>query len=260
MQKSSRWILIVFVASLFLTGCFKSTNSSSPPKKADENPSTKPPEGQPGQPIAKEPGKTTPKEPGQPPRQTDVRKMQPLSGPPVDRGVALQRFSKVMPPDETKKWLVALGRVTGKDNTTLFLQCISTFGSKMGALYDGDKFKQDASAKMLKRLDSLSRDEYRLWLDAFNAVMGQACSDTAVALQLLSMDQLFEGDAYAAVRAKKYLDRMKQLKRAEIDRWCKEVPAFKDGELDAALSITLLEQVYDAEKFNLAAFDRLFAM
>ena len=109
---------------------------------------------------------------------------------------------------------------------------------------------------MLKRLNSLKEDDFRQWHETFDEAMGQSCSHTAVALQLLSADVLFEGDAYTAAKGQKYLKRLKQLKRAAVDRWCKELPAFKANELDAALSIVILDSFFEGEKMNLTAFDK----
>ena len=248
------------LAALWATGSFSKAPKEEPalaqnppatpvlPKPENEEPESKP------KPKPEPKGLET--QPGRQPGPTDIRKLQPLIGMPVDRGVALERFSKTMPVEETKKWLEALAKTTGKDNSTLFLQCVSTFGHKMGALFDGDKFKADVSAKMLKRLNSLEREDFRQWHDAFNTVMEQPCSDTAVALQLLTVDLMFEGDTYADAKGKKYLNRVKQLKRTVVNRWCEEVPAFKDEELDAALSLAILERFFEGEKFNLAAFDK----
>jgi len=180
----------------------------------------------------------------------DLSKLMPLSGPAVDRGVALERWSKGLPAQESALWLQSLVDVTGQNANDAFLQCTSAFGTRMGLLFDGAKLKPEVAERMRKRLDSLKHGEFRKWHEVFNQVMGEKCNHCSLALLLILADGLFENDAYAPARAAKYLDRVKQLRRDAINRWCKQFAQFKDGELDAALSIALLDRFFPQEKLD----------
>jgi ribosomal protein S27E len=183
----------------------------------------------------------------------DLSRLAPLSGPAVDRGVALERWSKGLPAQESALWLQSLVDATGQNANDTFLQCTSAFGTRMGVLFDGATLKPEVAERMRKRLDSLKHDEFRKWHEVFNQVMGEKCNHCSLALLLILADGLFENDAYAPAKAAKYLDRAKQLRRDAINRWCKQFPLFKDSELDAALSIALLDRFFPQEKLDAAA-------
>lgn len=68
------------------------------------------------------------------------------------------------------------------------------------------------------------------------------------------MAALHEGDKYSPERGKKYRARVKQLTAEDVTLWLEKLERYGGTRVDAAVSIALLDEFFEGEKFQWAKF------
>jgi hypothetical protein len=85
---------------------------------------------------------------------------------------------------------------------------------------------------------------------AFPDILNYEVVPCRVPLVLIPVDALYEGQAYSAEHAKKYLARLRQLTADDVALWRDKVDEYGGTRLDAAMNIILLDDYFAKETFQ----------
>lgn len=200
-----------------------------------------------------------------PPAATDLTKIQPPGGVPLNFGKpgepisteAIRRATQRLeaaPEEEMAKWVAELKRITGKklDGELEEQGCRTYFVSSVSlAFVDDSHWNARVADTLLQRARSIPASEAAAWKQTFEALLGKEIDRPyAVPLVLIPLEALHEGQKYSAERGRKYLARLKQLTREDVSLWRERVDKFGGTDLDAAVNIVLLDPYFDQEKFQ----------
>jgi hypothetical protein len=144
-----------------------------------------------------------------------------------------------------------------RGNRTTPAQFLVLLTERMSILYDGTKFRQDMSDKLLKRLASIKPEQFQRWKENFDNILGGDINKVYIATTLIPVDKLFESDQYSDVRAVQYIQRLTHLSKDSVKRWIGEIDRYRGTELDAALNIVLIDEFFDNNVFNAGAYDAM---
>ncbi len=203
-------------------------------------------------------------QPDDKPTSTDLGKIRPPGGVPlmpgggghpitVEAGNRMRRRLEAAPGKDLDKWVVELERITDKklDGWLERQGCRTYFVTRVSVAFDGLKWNAKSADNLFQRAQSMPPSEAKVWKEAFETLLNQEIERThKVALVLIPVDALHEGQKYSAERAKKYLARMKQLTADDVSLWRDKVDEFGGTKLDAAMNIILLEDYFDKEEFQ----------
>jgi uncharacterized protein (TIGR03067 family) len=208
----------------------------------------------------------------------DLGKIQPPGGVPLVPGrsgtpLTVEMMMKVRkrlesaPAEDLDKWVGELERIMGErlEEELARQACRTYFVTRMSVAFDGLKWNARAADKLFKRAQTMPASEAKIWKGAFQALLkkeiGQTATEVmdggpgyAVPLVLVPVDALHEGQKYSAEQGRKYLARLKQLTREDISLWRARVDKFWSTELDAAITIVLLDDYFDKENFQRGKF------
>jgi len=142
--------------------------------------------------------------------------------------------------------------VGGKMTREGFAACLL---QKMSVLYDAQgNLIPDTAQRLLRRMESISRQEIAAWEASFEKVLGEDVNGFNVVLSLVVDDGLYTDEHYDAQVAARRRRRLDMLTRADVDSWLEAVAAFRKTGLDAPMGITLFDEVFPNERFDRAMF------
>jgi hypothetical protein len=216
------------------------------------------------------------------PTPNDLGKVQPPGGVPlplvkpgtneigVDQLNKVRKRLEAVPAEDLEKWVVELERIIDKkleDGLPSPRQvCRTDFVIHLSVAFDDLKWNAKAADNLYKRACNMPAAEAKAWKEAFESLLKKEIGvkkfgqDTfthlaggppwAVALVLIPVEALHEGQKYSAERGKKYRARLEQLTAEDVSLWKDKVDKFGGTELDAAVNIILLDDYFDKEKFQ----------
>jgi len=152
-------------------------------------------------------------------------------------------------------WWIALAKVgAGVDTTEVFLQ----FPTNMSVLFNGGKYNENLHKRFAKRLRSMPEREFANWVKATVKILSADTSIWSLALTLVAVDPLFDkADHYVPERAGKYLKRPQGLSIKHIALWVRKIRVYGTIPDDAALSIMLIDDFFDGDRFNEKVFNEV---
>jgi RNA polymerase sigma factor (sigma-70 family) len=210
------------------------------------------------------------------PTPKDLGKIQPPGGVPLFLGrkgepirvdgieKARKRLEAVLAED-LEKWIVELERIIDKklkDGVPSARQvCRTDFVIHVSVAFDDLKWNAKTADDLFKRAQTMPASEAKAWKEAFEALLKKEIGQTdtevldggptwAVPLVLIPVNALHEGQKYSAERGTKYRARLKQLTADDVSLWKDKVDQFGGTNLDAAVNIILLDDIFDNEKFQ----------
>lgn len=188
----------------------------------------------------------------------------------------LQRLNGVK---ELPKWAGWTDKLeSAADSKAVAGSVVGYFLGKMGVLFDTKGTLRKAMAdRVLPRFDTVPAKELTRWQDAFQAISSDEAFRARLSegggivygvrldeperivraefgLSLTLPDEFYSSGRYDVTRAAKYIERMKQLNANDIRAWIDWAPSFRHAEVDAALGLVLVEELFNAGVFNREAF------
>jgi hypothetical protein len=176
---------------------------------------------------------------------------------------------EAVPSEDLEKWVVELERIIDKklkDGLPSPRQvCRTDFVIHLSVAFDNLEWNAKNADKLFRRAQSISASECKLWKEAFETLLKKEIGQTdttvysggpewAVALVLIPVDALHDGQKYDVERGKKCRARLKQLTAEDVALWKDKVDKFGGTKLDAAVNIILLDDYFDKEQFQREKF------
>ena len=197
------------------------------------------------------PGGNSPRKPGV--TIEDLRKRRPVCGVPSnDRDTFLKRAG-ALDKQHFSDWMVALARLEATtESGTLFLK----LPLKASLLFEGETIKEDVHKRLMKRLASLSPQQFADWVVRFYADLKLADDIPAwsIAVTVAAVDDLYDkSDQYDPQKAAKYLKRLRGLSMGHVLLWQEKVGrTYAD---DAVFMILLNDDFFQDDCFDEKAFN-----
>jgi hypothetical protein len=183
----------------------------------------------------------------------------------LEMAMASFRRTGNLPDASLSRWVAALKAATGE---------VAPVDSEIGrqlvmlvhVMFDDTTFVPAVSDRLVSRLDTVRTAELDRWASAFQAFSAGPVSRLDAALMVACIDRLFPGERYSATAGVLIRRRLAIVPETAVRRLVSQNGNFKqvrkdfrDDAVNAAVSISLQDALFEGSRFSQEEFDRALA-